>query len=62
MASIDETDGLSNINETISYENNAIVMDKKLNPSTDHKKVYKADDCLRLVNYTDGYLADFPKI
>ncbi len=61
VASIDETDGLSQINETIFYENNAIVMDKKLNPSNDNKKVYKTDNCFRLVNYTDGYMVDFPE-
>ncbi len=61
VASIDETEGLSQINETVFYENNAIVTDKKLNPSNDNKKVYKTDNCTRLVNYTDGYMADFPE-
>ncbi len=56
-----EVVGLSEIKETLLYEDNSIVAREKINPLKDNKKVYITENTLRLVNYTDGYMTDFPR-
>ncbi|MBO5930086.1 MAG: hypothetical protein J6Q27_02185, partial [Clostridia bacterium] len=59
--SIDETNGLSNIEGTLFFEDGIQVSKDKINPVKDNKKVYLTPEIARLVNYTDGYLVDLPK-
>lgn len=57
----EEMVGLGSVEKVELYENNCLVARDKLDARKDNKKIYITNDVKRLVDYTKGYLLDFPR-
>ena len=55
-----EMEGLEDVTEVTLYENGVVSKSNNINSEADTKKIYKAKDVYRVVDYTTGFRVDLP--